>query len=365
MRVQAEQFRDSSPSEDGLQRRFYELRFDAEKRELRGTAMRYGDIAKLPWGEKERFVAGAFAGSLSDIILNVQHDRGRPLARTGGGGLRMDDSATELRLEAVLPKTREADDVIELVRQKILRGFSVEFLPISHRVVDGVTVIEKAELRNVGLVDRPAYRQSKVQPRSEQNMGEEEIRKLIEAALKKRDDDKGGDIDVAELVRSITKANADAVTQAVKDQIADALKERDDAEAERKKAEKERKEAEEKATRDREKIEQDAEARATTIADCRAANMFADDFDPKGKTRKECMIAALGDEVDDAENRSEDYLEAKLEGALERRAAADKQRRSGNPGGNPPANDPAKNDGGGVNIIRMIETRRHQKRTAA
>ena len=49
---------------------------------------------------REEFQAGAF-GSVSalDVILNRQHDRRMPLARTGGGGLVLTDStASALRL---------------------------------------------------------------------------------------------------------------------------------------------------------------------------------------------------------------------------------------------------------------------------
>ena len=81
-------------------------------RTLSGTAIRYGDVARLPWGQ-ERFEPGAFddvAGA--DVILNVAHDRGRPIARTGGGGLVLADSADALTIRADLPATREADDAL-------------------------------------------------------------------------------------------------------------------------------------------------------------------------------------------------------------------------------------------------------------
>ena len=72
--------------------------------------MRYGDIAELPWGDKERFEPGAF-GALgnADIILNFQHDRTRPLARSDGGDLRIDDDPHELRISAELPDTPDGN----------------------------------------------------------------------------------------------------------------------------------------------------------------------------------------------------------------------------------------------------------------
>ena len=61
-------------------------------------------------------------------------------------------------------------------------------------------------------------------------------------------------------------------------------------------------------------------------------SLLPKDFDTKGKTRKEILVAACGDEVEDSENRTEDYLHAKAEGIIERRAAA-----GGAGSGGPPA----------------------------
>ena len=42
-----------------VQTRYVELRFEGEN-VVSGTLMRYGDTARLPWGENERFEKGAF-----------------------------------------------------------------------------------------------------------------------------------------------------------------------------------------------------------------------------------------------------------------------------------------------------------------
>ena len=142
---------------DKTEFRFFELRADPEKRELSGTAMRYGDTANLgPF--RERFEPGAFGdlGS-ADVLLNAQHQRGVPLARTGGGGLEVRDTPEALEIVATLPETRAADDVLALVRGKVLRGLSVEFRALQERMVAGVRVIQKATLRAISVVDSPAY----------------------------------------------------------------------------------------------------------------------------------------------------------------------------------------------------------------
>ena len=144
-----------------LEYRYAELRQDG--RRLLGTAIRYGEIATLPFGH-ERFEPGAFA-PLSDVILNVQHDRGRPLARTSGGGLVLHDDAAELRIEAALPKTQEADDTLSLVKAGVLRGLSIEFHATEERMDGNVRVIEQARLSGVSVVDSGAYPGSTVEAR--------------------------------------------------------------------------------------------------------------------------------------------------------------------------------------------------------
>ena len=143
-----------------MERRYAELR--REGRKLSGVAIRYGDVAEFPWG-RERFTSGAFT-PIGDVMLNAQHDRTTPLARTGAG-LELRDGPDALELEAALPKTRAADDVLELVRAGVLRGLSVEFAATSERMDGGVRVIDKARLAAVGVVDTPAYPQSGVEAR--------------------------------------------------------------------------------------------------------------------------------------------------------------------------------------------------------
>ena len=126
--------------------------------------MRYGDVADIAGVFKERVEPGAFA-PLGDAILNASHDRTTPLARTGGGGLTLTDTAGELRIEAELPSTRAADDVLELVRAKVLRGLSIEFRALKERVEGGVRIIERARLAAVAVVDTPAYPASYVEAR--------------------------------------------------------------------------------------------------------------------------------------------------------------------------------------------------------
>lgn len=147
------------------ERRYAELTAAGDNT-LAGVVMLYGAEARIAGRFKERFDSGAFANiGDADILLNVQHDRTRPLARTGGGGLVLTDSVMELRMQARLPETREAKDTLSLVRGKVLRGLSVEFLPTAEHDENGVRVIERALLTGLSVVDKPAYDSSTVAAR--------------------------------------------------------------------------------------------------------------------------------------------------------------------------------------------------------
>ena len=146
--------------------RYCELRADESSRAISGIAIRYNEVASIAGIYRELFRAGSFGnvGTL-DVLLNVQHERSRPVARTGGGGLQLMDSDTELRIYAELPLTREADDVLTLIRNRVIRGLSVEFKPIQQQFVSGIREINSALLKAVALVDTPAYEQSVVKAR--------------------------------------------------------------------------------------------------------------------------------------------------------------------------------------------------------
>ena len=74
---------------------------------LAGTAMRYGSIASLPFGS-ESVAAGAFKLAHT-IVLDVNHDRTRILARNGAGMV-LTDTPTALEMTATLPDTSLARD---------------------------------------------------------------------------------------------------------------------------------------------------------------------------------------------------------------------------------------------------------------
>ena len=102
--------------------RFAALEFRSDGSVIEGVAMRYGDVARIWDAFDESVEAGAF--KFDDVILNRMHMRSDPIARTGGGGLELSDSAARLSIRADVPEYRA--DVRDMVKRGILRGLSVE-----------------------------------------------------------------------------------------------------------------------------------------------------------------------------------------------------------------------------------------------
>ena len=338
--------------------RFVEFRYDGD-RTISGTAIEYGDTATFPWGMKERFQAGAFPGIADDpnVVLTMQHQRHKPIARTGGGGMVLSDNIRELRLEATLPEgLTDADNALILVRERILRGFSIEFVPEEWRELkaDNTVIIESAKLPRISLVDVAQYRKSTVDRRAE--MDEDRIRELVEELLNKREES-DGKIDAGALASGIAEGIAGTVETQIREQVTTALGERDAAEAARKTAEQETAAAEQRAVEERAKSENDAHERADLIVQLRS--LITDGVELRGKTNHEIMVLAAGDEIENAEKRSEDYLLAKLEGILERREAATGGAAGGKPA--PLADNPTMRRGR-VSIHRIVEQKRAKAR---
>lgn len=133
----------------------------AAGRRLSGVVMRYGSTGITPWGQHERFSAGAFSWD-DQVRLNVHHVRERALARIDRG-LSLVDGDDALRMTADLPDTQEARDTLALIDNGVLSGLSVEFDAIQERQAGGVRVIDRAALRGLAVVDVPAYPASVVQ----------------------------------------------------------------------------------------------------------------------------------------------------------------------------------------------------------
>lgn len=142
-----------------LQRRYCEFRFaDGQPDIITGTAMRYGDTA-IAEGKRERFVAGSV--KLFRVVeANIQHARDQLVAVYPDGGLSFRDTPEALEVALELGDSMWAVSAKEMIADKLLRGFSVEYWPLRSRMIGGVHVIERCLVQGVALCAAPAYEQA-------------------------------------------------------------------------------------------------------------------------------------------------------------------------------------------------------------
>ena len=135
----------------------FEVRQEGDHAIVEGAAMPYGAKANIAGAFTETVQPGAFAGRMADVVCNYMHRRSEPVARTDGGGLTLTDSAERLIARVEIPAYRK--DIIDQVKRKILRGFSVEMF-VQRRGVARTRPTRhqaSATVRDLALVDTPAY----------------------------------------------------------------------------------------------------------------------------------------------------------------------------------------------------------------
>lgn len=95
-----------------------------------------------------------------------------------------------LYVECRIANTARGDEVLELARDGVLKYFSIGFVPGTHETRDGVLVRTKVALREVSIVETPAYRGAVIESvrhaatEQEPDMTPEEIQAAIEAGIK-------------------------------------------------------------------------------------------------------------------------------------------------------------------------------------
>ena len=147
----------------------------AGNRRVSGMAVSYGKPSRELWEFGTRFVETIEPGSLrtdtdGDVMLLYGHDPNRLLARTSSGTLTLTDKADGLHFSAELPHTRDADDVLELVKRGDLNGCSFAFRcdgdEWESETQPPTRTVTSAVISEISLVSSPAYPSTTVQARS-------------------------------------------------------------------------------------------------------------------------------------------------------------------------------------------------------
>lgn len=137
------------------------IRSDGEGRSVYGLAMPFEQEAEIyDPGEsyREKFVYGAFTRTIAErghkVKLLANHDyRQFPV----GKPTMLEERDDGLHVAFDVVKTRDGDDVLELVRSGTVDSFSIGFIGVRERREKGVRVRTEVSLREVSLVGFPAF----------------------------------------------------------------------------------------------------------------------------------------------------------------------------------------------------------------
>jgi len=131
-----------------LETREFEIRAE-EDGFIEGIAVPYGQVYNAG-SFRERFERGAFEGS-DAVKLYFGHKE------IIGHVTASEDREEGFWIRAKIAATTLGNDVLALLRNGSLDKLSVGFVPVTHRNEAGVIVRTKAQLREVSVVERPAY----------------------------------------------------------------------------------------------------------------------------------------------------------------------------------------------------------------
>lgn len=138
-----------------------EIRNDGLGRTIHGIVVPFGQVARVSDDGRnsydEMFRQGSFTKALAEqrgpVRLLSQHNSTQPIGRAED----MREDAVGLYGSFRVSNTAYANDQLELVRDNVLRSFSVGFIPSKHSRENGVTVRTEVGIREVSLVTFPAY----------------------------------------------------------------------------------------------------------------------------------------------------------------------------------------------------------------
>lgn len=139
-----------------MENRSFEIReTNVEAREVIGRAVPYDEVIDIGGGDKEKFVRGSV-----DLNSHVKLFRGHK--EIIGKVNHMEEREDGLWIKAKISNTKLGDETLELVKDGAIRSFSVGFIPLVDEKQDRTIIRKKVNLKEVSLVDFPAYENASV-----------------------------------------------------------------------------------------------------------------------------------------------------------------------------------------------------------
>lgn len=148
-----------------LETRSFEVRLEADTREVVGLAVPYGQVADIG-AYQEKFVPGAIR-SVEDVKLFWQHSE--PIGKILEGR----DTEAGFEIRAMISDTPRGQEAYTLLKDGVINKFSVGFMPVEQTREGSLVTRTLVDLKEVSLVSFPAFSGASVaEVREEQTVAE-------------------------------------------------------------------------------------------------------------------------------------------------------------------------------------------------
>lgn len=147
-----------------METRSFEVRLDAETREVTGIAVPYGQVADIG-SYREAFAPGAIR-SVEDVKLFWQHSE--PIGKIVEGR----DTEAGFEIRAKISDTARGNEAYTLLKDGVINKFSVGFVPLEQTRDGDLVTRTNVDLKEVSLVSFPAFSGASIsEVREEQTIG--------------------------------------------------------------------------------------------------------------------------------------------------------------------------------------------------
>jgi HK97 family phage prohead protease/HK97 family phage major capsid protein len=137
-----------------LETRSFEVRLEADTREVVGIAVPYGQVADIG-SYQEKFVPGAIR-SVEDVKLFWQHSE--PIGKILEGR----DTEAGFEIRAMISDTPRGQEAYTLLKDGVINKFSVGFMPLEQTREGSLVTRTLVDLKEVSLVSFPAFQGANV-----------------------------------------------------------------------------------------------------------------------------------------------------------------------------------------------------------
>jgi len=137
-----------------LETRSFEVRLEADTREVVGIAVPYGQVADIG-SYQEKFAPGAIR-SVEDVKLFWQHSE--PIGKILEGR----DTEAGFEIRAMISDTFRGQEAYTLLKDGVINKFSVGFMPLEQTREGSLVTRTLVDLKEVSLVSFPAFQGANV-----------------------------------------------------------------------------------------------------------------------------------------------------------------------------------------------------------